>query len=89
MKNNFRCIQINNKSVEVRIRNDSASNSDFQILMTLSLNIRGIDCCGQHTLFWNGKFAQVYDVQGAKGPALLGNFESRATVCALTPDSIV
>jgi len=46
MKNNFRCIQINNKSVEVRIRNDNALNSDFQILMTLGMNIRGIDCCG-------------------------------------------
>lgn len=46
MKNNFRAIQINNKSVEVRIRNDNAANSDFQILMTLGMNIRGIDCCG-------------------------------------------
>lgn len=57
--------------------------------MTLGMNIKGIDCCGQHTLFWNGKFAQVYDVQGSKGPQLLGSFESRSNMCALTPESVV
>ena len=62
MKENFRVIQINNKAVEVRVKNDDSVNSDFQILMTLGMNIKGIDCCGQHTLFWNGKFVQVYDV---------------------------
>jgi len=56
MKENFRVIQINNKAVEVRVKNDDSVNSDFQILMTLGMNIKGIDCCGQHTLFWNGKF---------------------------------
>ena len=29
MKGNFRCIQINNKAVEVRVRNDDSLNSDF------------------------------------------------------------
>jgi hypothetical protein len=29
MKENFRVIQINNKAVEVRIRNDDSANSDF------------------------------------------------------------
>ena len=32
--------------------------------MTLGMNIKGIDCCKSYTLFWNGKFAQIYDVQG-------------------------
>jgi hypothetical protein len=25
--------------------------------MTLGMNIKGIDCCGKHILFYNGKFA--------------------------------
>lgn len=62
MKGNFKMIQVSNKAVEVRIKNENANNSDYQIMMTLGMNIKGIDCCGQHTLFWNGKFLQVYDV---------------------------
>jgi hypothetical protein len=31
------------------------------------MNIKGIDCCNSHTLFWNGKFAQVYDVNAHQG----------------------
>jgi intraflagellar transport protein 140 len=89
MKDNFKMIQISNKAVEVRVKNDQSSNSDFQIIMTLGMNIKGIDCCGSHTLFWNGKFAQLYDVQGTKGPQLLGNFESNSACCALTEDSVV
>ena len=56
MKDNFKMIQVSNKAVEVRIKNENANNSDYQIMMTLGMNIKGIDCCGQHTLFWNGKF---------------------------------
>jgi len=89
MKDNFKMIQISNKSVEVRVRNDQAGNSDFQIIMTLGMNIKGIDCCGNNTLFWNGKFAQLYDVRGGGGPQLLGNYESNSNVCALTPDSVI
>jgi intraflagellar transport protein 140 len=89
MKDNFKMIQISNKAVEVRVKNDQSSNSDFQIIMTLGMNIKGIDCCGSHTLFWNGKFAQLYDVQGTKGPQLLGNFESNSSVCALTGDDSI
>lgn len=89
MKDNFKMIQISNKAVEVRVKNDASANSDYQIIMTLGMNIKGIDCCGSHTLFWNGKFAQLYDVQGMQGPQLLGNFESNSIVCALTPDSVV
>jgi len=89
MKDNFKMIQISNKAIEVRVKNDLSSNSDFQIIMTLGMNIKGIDCCGNHTLFWNGKYAQLYDVQGSKGPQLLGNFESNSNVCALTPESVV
>ena len=29
MKENFRVIQINNKAVEVRVKNDDSVNSDF------------------------------------------------------------
>ena len=50
-------IQISNKAVEVRMRNEKSQNSDFQIIMTLGMNIKGIDCCGSNTLFWNGKYA--------------------------------
>jgi len=57
--------------------------------MTLGMNIKGIDCSDNHTLFWNGKYAQLYDVQPAKGPNCLGSFESNANVCALTTDSVV
>jgi intraflagellar transport protein 140 len=89
MKDNFKMIQISNKAVEVRVKNDSSVNSDYQIIMTLGMNIKGIDCCGSHTLFWNGKFVQCYDVKGTQGPVLLGNFESNSSVCALTPDSVV
>ena len=89
MKDNFKMIQISNKSVEVRVRNDKAGNSDYQIIMTLGMNIKGIDCCGNNTLFWNGKFAQLYDVKGTQGPNLIGNFESNCNVCALTMDSVV
>lgn len=52
--------------------------------MTLGMNIKGIDCSESHALFWNGKYAQLYDVQPAKGPQCLGSFESNANVCAIT-----
>jgi hypothetical protein len=71
------------------VKHGDANNSDYQIMMTLGMNIKGIDSCGSHTLFWNGKFMQVYDVNITQGATLLGNFESRANVCALTPDSVV
>ena len=68
MKDNFKMIQISNKAVEVRMRNEKSQNSDFQIIMTLGMNIKGIDCCGNHILFYNGKFAQIYEVSQEKGP---------------------
>lgn len=46
MKDNFKMIQISNKAVEVRMRNDQSQNQDFQIIMSLGMNIKGIDCCG-------------------------------------------
>jgi hypothetical protein len=52
--------------------------------MTLGMNIKGLDCCGNLTLFWNGKYAQLYEVKGNSGPQLLGNFNCASTVCALT-----
>jgi sporulation-control protein spo0M len=82
-------IQISNKAVEVRVRNEKSPNQDFQIIMTLGMNIKGIDCCNNHTLFWNGKYAQLYDVQPTTGPQCLGSFESNSIVCALTEDSVV
>ncbi len=57
MKENFKMIQISNKSVEVRMRNEQSQNQDFQIIMSLGMNIKGIDCCGNNILFYNGKFA--------------------------------
>ena len=89
MKDNFKMIQISNKAVEVRIKNDQSQNSDFQIIMTLGINIKGIDCCGNHILFYNGKYAQIYEVSHQNGPQILGNFESLSNVSALTPDSVV
>jgi hypothetical protein len=68
MKDNFKMMQISNKAVEVRLKNEASPNTDYQIIMTLGMNIKGIDCCKSYTLFWNGKFAQIYDVQGQKGP---------------------
>ena len=53
------------------------------------MNIKGIDCCGNNILFYNGKFAQVYQVSQTNGPQLLGNFESHSNVSALTPDAVV
>ena len=58
-------------------------------MIKLGMNIKGIDCCGKHTLFWNGKFLQVCDVNVRQGAKNLGNFESRANVCVLTQDSVV
>lgn len=55
-------MQISNKAVEVRVKNEASPNTDFQIIMTLGMNIKGIDCCKNNTLFWNGKFAQIYEV---------------------------
>lgn len=57
--------------------------------MTLGINIKGIDCCGNHILFYNGKYAQIYEVSHKNGPQLLGNFESQSNVSALTQDSVV
>ena len=53
------------------------------------MNIKGIDCCGNHILFYNGKFAQIYEVSQQNGPQLLGNFEAHSNVAALTQDSVV
>jgi len=89
MKDNFKMMQISNKAVEVRLKNEASPNTDYQIIMTLGMNIKGIDCCKNNTLFWNGKFAQIYEVQGQKGPVLAGNFESHASVMALTEDSVI
>jgi len=57
--------------------------------MTLGINIKGIDCCGNHILFYNGKLCQIYEVSQTNGPQLLGHFESHSNVSALTPDSVV
>lgn len=64
MKENFKMMQISNKAVEVRVKNEQSPNTDYQIIMTLGMNIKGIDCCKSNTLFWNGKFAQIYKVEG-------------------------
>ena len=68
MKDNFKMIQISNKAVEVRMKNEQSSNSDFQVIMTLGMNIKGIDCCGPNILFYNGKSVQIYEVSQQQGP---------------------
>ena len=73
----------------MRVRNTASQYSDYQVIMELGMNIKGIDCCGMHVLFWNGKFAQIYEVHVVNGPDLLGNFECLSQVCALTQDSII
>ena len=75
MKDNLKMIQTSNKCVEVRVRNKASQYSDYQVIMELGMNIRGIDCCDLHVLFWNGKFAQVYEINVSSEPELLGNFE--------------
>jgi hypothetical protein len=72
----------------VRLRNESSPNTDYQIIMTLGMNIKGIDCCKNHNLFWNGKYAQIYEVYGNKNPVLAGTFETRSAVMALYEDSV-
>ena len=89
MKDNLKMIQVSNKAVEVRVKHETAS--DYQIMMSLGMNIKGVDSCGYHVLFWNGKFCQIYDInnsiKGASQP--LGTFESHSNTCALTLDSVV
>lgn len=60
MKDNLKMIQVSNKAVEVRLKSDDSNKTDFQVMMTLKMNIKGIDCCGVHTMFWNGKAVQIY-----------------------------
>ena len=54
MKVNFKMMQISNKAVEVRLKNEASPNTDYQIIMTLGMNIKGIDCCKNFTLFGTG-----------------------------------
>lgn len=89
MKDQFKMIQTSNKEVEVRIRNAQSQNQDFQMMMALRMNIKGIDCCGSNILFYNGKFAQVYEVSQQNGPQVLGNFESHSSASALLANSVV
>ena len=89
MKDNFKMIQNSNNEVEVRMRNQQTQNQDFQIIMKLRMNVKGIDCCGNKILFYNGKFAQVYEVSQEAGPQVLGNFESLSSASAMTADCVV
>jgi hypothetical protein len=57
--------------------------------MKLRMNVKGIDCCGNNILFYNGKFAQVYEVSQQNGPQVLGNFESLSSASAMTANAIV
>ena len=88
MKGDIKVIQCSNKAVEVRIKNEATPESDFQIIMTLGMNIKGIDVFGNFTLFWNGKYAQIYEVHGDKNPVMSGTFESSSTVMALHEENI-
>ena len=52
------------------------------------MNIKGIDTFGNCCLFWNGKYAQIYQVFGDKNPVMIGTFESDSTVMALQGENI-
>lgn len=88
MKGNLKIMQCSNKSVEVRMKNEANPNADFQIIMTLAINIKGLDCYDNFTLFWDGKYAQIYEVFGDKNPALIGTFESNSKIMAIYEDSV-
>ena len=88
MKGNLKIMQCSNKAVEVRMKNEANPNADFQIIMTLAINIKGIDCYDNFTLFWDGKYAQIYEVFGDKNPTLIGTFETNSKIMALHEDSV-
>lgn len=88
MKGDLKIMQCSNKSVEVRMKNIANPNADFQIIMTLAINIKGLDCFDNFTLFWDGKYAQIYEVFGDKNPALIGTFETNSKIMALYEDSV-
>ena len=56
--------------------------------MTLGINIKGIDCSKNSVLFWNGKYAQIYEIQGSKNPVLTGQFETPATVMGIHEENV-
>lgn len=88
MKGDLKIMQCSNKAVEVRMKNPANPNADFQIIMTLAINIKGLDCYDNFTLFWDGKYAQIYEVFGDKNPALIGTFESNSKIMAIYEDSV-
>jgi intraflagellar transport protein 140 len=88
MKGDLKIMQCSNKSVEVRMRNEANPDADYQIIMTLAINIKGLDCYDNFILFWDGKYAQVYEVFGDKNPALIGTFETSSKIMALSEDSV-
>lgn len=81
-------MQCSNKAVEVWMKNEEDPTTDFQIIMTLGMNIKGLDTYSNYVLFWNGKYAQIYEVHGQKNPVMNGTFESSSTVMALHEESI-
>lgn len=88
MKGDLKIMQCSNKSVEVRMKNEANPNADFQIIMTLAINIKGLDCYDNYILFWDGKYAQVYEVFGDKNPSLIGTFETNSKIMAISEDSV-
>lgn len=88
MKGSIKVMQCSNKAVEVRMKNEDDPTTDFQIIMTLGMNIKGLDTYSNYVLFWNGKYAQIYEVHGQKNPVMNGTFESSSTVMALHEESI-
>lgn len=57
MKGIIKVMQCSNKAVEVRMKNETDPSTDYQIIMTLGMNIKGLDTCNNNVLFWNGKYA--------------------------------
>ena len=73
-------IQINSKDVLIRLANPTALDRDKEAQIKLKMSIKGIDCNDSHAIFWNGKHAQLYDINSIK---LYERFECKATVIAL------
>lgn len=74
-------IQVNSKDVLIRLFNPTNVDRDKEAQIKLKMSIKGIDCNDTHAIFWNGKFAQLYDINQIK---LYDRFECKATVIALS-----
>lgn len=76
-------IQVNSKDVLIRLFNPTNAERDKEAQIKLKMSIKGIDCNDTHAIFWNGKHAQLYDINQIK---LYERFACKATVIAIAHD---